>query len=162
MKAGRLKGPNNRPARSVGGRGQAADRTLGARNRTRDNRQPRQSRKCSLQGLLVTVPGLSADDVATIEAAGEEAMDAAAQRAWIAFQQAMVNRATADGSISAKDCVTALAKIGGQILRVLQVQAATARHGTGQVRVICNGQVCPTPAELSQGFADDDDDDDDE
>lgn len=129
MKAGRPKGPNDRPARSTHGRGQAADRTLGARNRSRDNRQPRQTSKCSLSRAMRDLPPLSAEDWAEIEAVAAQPFGAREVAQCIASQLIFANRCLETGTISAKDYVVALNKIGSQIAAAVQLRAKGGSEG---------------------------------
>ncbi len=126
MLRGGVKSDNSRPARKTAGDGAAADRVLGAKNRTRDNRQPRQHSRMGLVALMDQIPVLTAEDRKQIDAAGDEAITLAHLQRHVALQIACTTRFLESGEMAAKDVIIALNKIGSQISSAVQLAASTS------------------------------------
>lgn len=135
MIRGGQKTASDKPARKASGDGFERDRTLGARNTTRSNLQPRQTSKSTMLNAMLRYPGLTDEDREAIRAATEETFDLAVMQANLVLQTALVHRFLESGELAAKDVVVALGKIGSQIGSVVQIGTTTATAVPSEIKI---------------------------
>lgn len=135
MKPGRPKKDASTPARGSTTKGHASDVTLGARHRTTNGNQPRQTPRGSLVTAMLRHPGLTDDDRESIRSAIDEAPSLGELRAAIALRLALVQRFLESGELAAKDCIVALDKISSSISVAVQLGAATSAASPSEIRI---------------------------